>query len=114
MFWRMSSGVGSQCLGEDVIAAFVAGGLTGREVERVDDHLAGCADCLWLVTAAAVNTPRELLLRRDPSAELATGSLPPERFERRHLLAEGGMGAVYYGLDRETGAAVAIKRLKPG
>jgi predicted ATPase/predicted Ser/Thr protein kinase len=119
MFSPMSSMVGSQCLGEDVIAAFVAGGLNGREVERVDEHLATCADCLWLVTAAAVNTPRELALgfasvRAQQGGEVVTTSMLPERFERRHLLAEGGMGAVYYGLDRETGAAVAIKRLKPG
>lgn len=35
------------------------------------------------------------------------------RYEVETLLAEGGMGAVYRGCDRETGQPVAIKMLKP-
>ncbi len=36
------------------------------------------------------------------------------RFELGDFIAQGGMGAVYRGVDTETGQSVAIKRLKPG
>jgi predicted Ser/Thr protein kinase len=110
MFYAMSSLEVSACLDEDLIAAFVVGELNVRDVERVDAHLATCQDCLWMVTAAAVGASSGL------SVPSASASSPPshERFERRHLIAQGGMGAVYYGYDREAGASVAIKQLKPG
>src|SRR5690242_19801926 len=34
-----------------------------------------------------------------------------DRFEVGEFIAQGGMGAVYHGLDRQTGQPVAIKRL---
>jgi serine/threonine protein kinase/predicted ATPase len=110
MFYAMSSLEVNACLDEDIIAAFVAGELDASGVERVDAHLATCQDCLWMVTAAAVGASSGL------SASSASTSPAPlhERFERRHLIAQGGMGAVYYGFDREVGASVAIKQLKPG
>ena len=40
---------------------------------------------------------------------LATGTVLGDRFVIEELLAEGGMGAVYRGLDRSSGARVAIK-----
>jgi serine/threonine protein kinase/tetratricopeptide (TPR) repeat protein len=110
MFYAMSSLEVNACLDEDTIAAFVAGELDACRIERVDAHLATCQDCLWMVTAAAVGASSSL------SAPSAPNSPAPyhERFERRHLIAQGGMGAVYYGYDREAGASVAIKQLKPG
>src|SRR5690349_10994093 len=109
----MSSAPRSDCLSEDTIAAFVAGTLLVHEIDAIDQHLAVCADCLWVVTAAAVGAPGDTNGTSSP--------LPPppsrtttERFERRQLLAQGGMGAVYFGVDHQTGVAVAIKRLKPG
>jgi serine/threonine protein kinase/tetratricopeptide (TPR) repeat protein len=44
-----------------------------------------------------------------PSASLEIGQLLGERFEVAHLARRGGMGAIYRGLDRKTGNAVAIK-----
>ncbi len=35
------------------------------------------------------------------------------RFEIGSLLGQGGMGAVYQSVDRDSGQAVAVKRLKP-
>jgi serine/threonine protein kinase len=115
----------AECLDEDIIAAFVDGQLDARTVEAVDAHLATCRECLWLVTAAAV--ARDGLASADggrceQAALAGAGSAPPlarvsrwpERFERRHLIAQGGMGSVYYGFDRETNTAVAIKELRPG
>src|SRR4051812_49871148 len=36
-----------------------------------------------------------------------------ERFQVEQHIGSGGMGAVYHGIDCETGEAVAIKHLKP-
>jgi predicted ATPase/Tfp pilus assembly protein PilF len=105
----MSSLEAGACLDEDVIAAFAYGQLDARAIERVDAHLATCADCLWLVTEAVVGVSGESRATRP----LPPGFLP-DRFERRHLIAQGGMGAVYYGYDRKAGTSVAIKQLKPG
>jgi predicted ATPase/Tfp pilus assembly protein PilF len=110
MFASMSSPEAGACLDEDVIAAFAYGQLDALAVERVDAHLATCADCLWLVTEAVVGTGND----SRPSRPALAPSALPERFERRHLIAQGGMGAVYYGYDREAGSSVAIKQLKPG
>jgi serine/threonine protein kinase len=39
-------------------------------------------------------------------------SLLNERFEITEVLAEGGMGVIYKGIDHQSGGAVAIKKLK--
>ena len=36
-----------------------------------------------------------------------------ERFELGKFISRGGMGAVYRGLDRQTGQTVAIKLIRP-
>lgn len=43
---------------------------------------------------------------------MSAAPLIADRFELGEFIAQGGMGAVYQGLDRQTGAMVAIKRLK--
>jgi tRNA A-37 threonylcarbamoyl transferase component Bud32 len=52
-----------------------------------------------------------------PGARVGAGSpavseLLEGRYELTELIAQGGMGEVYRGVDRQTGARVAIKRLK--
>jgi serine/threonine protein kinase len=42
---------------------------------------------------------------------LPPGTLVAERFEIDRVAGRGGMGVVYRALDRETGAAVALKLL---
>jgi Protein kinase domain len=111
MLSDMSPLEGNVCLDEDVIAAFVYGQLDARAIERVDARLATCSDCLWLVTEGVVGAAGSDA--GPPSAAFVPAPLP-DRFERRHLIAQGGMGAVYYGYDREAGVSVAIKQLKPG
>lgn len=41
------------------------------------------------------------------------GLLPQDRYELGNLVSSGGFGEVFLGLDRLTGQAVAIKRLRP-
>jgi hypothetical protein len=49
------------------------------------------------------------LAQQDGGRKLPNGTLIGGRFEIDRLLGEGGMGAVYSGVDRSTSAAVAIK-----
>lgn len=108
----MSAEAESGCLSENVIAAFVAGALDPRELERVDQHLDGCEDCLRLATASVV--PGAPGLGAAPNGSSLAGAVSANRFERHALIAQGGMGAVYHGRDRETGLPVAVKCLRPG
>lgn len=60
--------------------------------------------------SAELSIALEKLARARPQdALLARGAVLGERFEIHELIAEGGMGAVYAGLDRQTNARVAIK-----
>jgi len=105
------------CLNEDTVLAFDAGRLSPEALSDVERHLAICRDCSWLVTVA-------VLVREEALPGLEPGSAPgarvaplasnpcEERFEELELIAEGAMGAVYRGIDLETGSLVAIKRLK--
>jgi hypothetical protein len=99
-----------------VLGAFIAGTLDSAELATLQDHLAGCDECLSVVAHAAHGMPSS---PRSTNEELAasqaqralTGDRDADRFERRGLIARGGMGAVYHGVDRGTGRRVAIKRL---
>src|SRR5579859_5707482 len=42
---------------------------------------------------------------------MVTNQVIADRFELGEVIAQGGMGAVYHGVDRKTGQPVAIKRL---
>ncbi|MEO8184654.1 MAG: protein kinase, partial [Deltaproteobacteria bacterium] len=119
----MGSSDVSACLDEELLAAFVSGGLDATEIARVDAHLARCEDCLLAVGFAAGPPAAggselasdalkhvftwERLLTQGPGVILSG------RFEVGEFLAQGGMGAVYRGVDRETHLPVAIKLLKP-
>jgi len=50
-----------------------------------------------------------IAMQRADDMALATGTLLGGRFEIDEILGEGGMGAVYRGVDRSSGAKVAIK-----
>jgi serine/threonine protein kinase/tetratricopeptide (TPR) repeat protein len=115
MFAPMPGEVEAECPSDNVIAAFVAGSLDARGVARLDRHLDVCEVCLQLATASAGAGRAGTAVRAEPNPSGAlAGSASAERFERHALIAQGGMGAVYHGLDRETGQPVAIKCLRPG
>jgi serine/threonine-protein kinase len=122
--------VASECLSEDLLAAWLGGRLGAAALPGVEAHVAGCSACLRRIGEQGTS-------RRAPSASTDLGGpalRPPgvgsdalapaaapqeleadaERFELLELVAEGGMGEVYCGLDHHTGQRVAIKRLKAG
>ncbi len=125
------------CLSPEVLGAWVRGRLPAEEFARVEAHVAGCAECLHRVGAAA-REDRALADQAPPgalsswaemeheaarstdAAAPAGSSLAPEprlldgRYELLERIARGGMGEVYRGRDRQTGAEVAIKTIKSG
>jgi serine/threonine protein kinase len=130
VFWRVPRDIASECLEEDVLAAWLGGRLGALQLAGVEAHVAGCSACLRRIGEQGTS-------RQASSAELELGSpalrppgvgsaalvpsaapqeieLDAERFELLELVAEGGMGEVYCGLDHQTGQRVAIKRLKAG
>lgn len=131
------------CLSAETIAAWAAGRLAAPDLEAAEGHVAFCSRCLDRLgdaaegldsalpssnaalqdfEASAAWTELERLAEAGPHpADDATGStlpLAPEliagRFVRKEFIAQGGMGDVYAGEDRDTGTRVAIKQLKPG
>src|SRR5689334_2836657 len=62
-------------------------------------------------TPAGVSTPRRPQ-RTAVGLPVSVRARIGGRFELGDFIAQGGMGAVYRGLDSETGQLVAIKRLR--
>lgn len=133
---------GDRCLDAEAVAAFVAGELDPASVDAVDSHLDTCEVCQGrVVRAAAEHDPAssvtlhgagvaeltarpsradgEGVAKSNGMQPVAYGEAPPSRgaasarFELGELIARGAMGAVYHGVDRQTGQRVAIKRLRP-
>ncbi|HWO10418.1 MAG TPA: protein kinase, partial [Polyangiaceae bacterium] len=104
-------GQAHDCPDTDVLAAFVAGTLDAEALAGIERHLAVCDHCLAIAAHAAHGVPPS-----EPAADASASRLPAgfadaDRFVLGALIATGGMGAVYHGLDRHTGRPVAIKRL---
>lgn len=96
------------CPGEELLAAFAAGLLEGDDLQGTEAHVSLCDDCL-LVVAAALQSPRDAVRAVRTEEGSRHHSQLRERFELGELIAEGGMGDVYSGLDLQTGERVAIK-----
>ncbi|HEU4583450.1 MAG TPA: protein kinase [Polyangiaceae bacterium] len=99
------------CLDEDAVLEFVNGSLDADTLGRVEQHLAHCRDCSWLVTAAVLVREEDAPMAPRADARSLLDSTG-RRFEQLELIAEGAMGSVYRALDAQTGATVALKRLK--
>ena len=116
------------CLTEEDILRYVDGedSVPTLDRERIERHVARCADCGHLLAAAAsvLLPPGEIasLTERGVALTVPSGGGEPEiadlaavlgdeRWEVRARLGEGGMGAVYEVFDRERGEAVAMKTL---
>ncbi|MEO8185244.1 MAG: protein kinase [Deltaproteobacteria bacterium] len=84
----------------------MAGSLRQEDLAAIDEHLVVCDDCTWVVSSAAVD------LRSQACEPIGTCLVPGERFEQLDFIAQGAMGVVYRGRDRQTGGIVVIKRLQ--
>jgi serine/threonine protein kinase len=134
----------AECLSSEVLSAWVEGRLAAVDLQRVEGHVAGCAECLRRVGVAArddrarpLDSTVPHIIPEGGSAEAgvavssweavqslvgvphtASPGSPPEvllgRYELLERIAQGGMGEVYRGRDRQTGVEVAVKRLRTG
>jgi len=138
----------AECLSSEVLADWVEGRLSAADIQRVEAHVAGCAECLRRVGIAARDDRARPLDSTLPQSLLPQSSLQgldggaaavssweavqslagaaraaspvallevlAGRYELLERIAQGGMGEVYRGRDRQTGVEVAVKRLRSG
>jgi serine/threonine protein kinase len=104
----------SACLDEQTLASFVSGDLDSDDLHRVEDHLAGCADCRGVVADAAhgANEPASFQTQSQIGDWPQPGEVLAEKYRIEALLGRGGMGLVFGAQHIELGHRVAIKVLE--
>ncbi len=102
------------CVGDNTLAHFVEGRLAADAVASVEDHLAGCPSCRAVVSElgrSSVVPGHAAPAAND--ALFADGTVLADRYQVVRFIAAGGMGEVYEALDRELGARIALKTMRP-
>jgi protein kinase-like protein len=103
------AGSSSECLTDDEVVAFLAGGISNRLLQRVDGHIDGCSHCFDLVRAATPDAEVMEGSQRFGGLALRVGSLVGGRYRIRRFVDRGGMGEVYEALDLKLNERVALK-----
>src|SRR4051812_16609345 len=90
-------GLAGGCLGDETIAAMLEGGLSDEMASRARAHIAGCAACRRLISAAIdPNVPTSPSLAGTTLREnILAGTLIAGRYRVEYPLDEGGMGRVF-------------------
>jgi eukaryotic-like serine/threonine-protein kinase len=105
------------CLGEETLAAFAEGQVDEASQERIEEHLADCADCRVVLTRAAGVTVSD----GHPSGVVSGSAVDEQplsngtrvgRYVIRSLIGRGAMGAVYVATDPDLDRNVAVKLLR--
>jgi tRNA A-37 threonylcarbamoyl transferase component Bud32 len=101
------------CVGDNTLVQFVEGRLGGAMRSQVENHLAGCGSCRALVSELGKSSVvPEPASPAEPSL-FPVGTHIGQRYEVTRFIAAGGMGEVYEAVDRELGARIALKTMRP-
>jgi hypothetical protein len=98
----------SPCPEPGALAALIDGALDESQRDTLDEHLADCTDCRWVV---ALNLPISHREHQDDLLEalLVPGSVWDERYEIRGTLGQGASSVVVEAFDSRVRRLVALK-----
>jgi serine/threonine protein kinase len=102
----------SPCVDDEALFALARGELAETELQRVEGHLQGCADCRAVLAEAARSLEPERLGGDEHVVE-QRGPTRIARYEIVALLGAGASGVVYRAFDPQLKRAVALKLLRP-
>jgi tRNA A-37 threonylcarbamoyl transferase component Bud32 len=101
------------CVGDNTLVQFVEGRLGGAMRGEVENHLAGCSSCRALVSELGRSSVVQAPAPPAAPSLFAVGTRIGGRYEVTRFIAAGGMGEVYEAIDRELGARIALKTMRP-
>jgi tetratricopeptide (TPR) repeat protein len=104
--------VGSGCLDEEVVVAFLAGGLGSQERTVVQRHLGACDACAEVVTWAAADHGNGSRSAASGGRPFVGALAPGSRVDRYQILGavgRGGMGEVYAAYHPDLDRRIALK-----
>jgi hypothetical protein len=101
------------CVGDNTLVQFVEGRLGGAMRGQVENHLAGCSSCRALVSELGKSSVVPSTAPSKSPSLFPVGASIANRYEVARFIAAGGMGEVYEVVDRDLGARIALKTMRP-